>query len=58
MNFEIKIGLCRDHRLFELEKRLYSLKRTSKESILEVEPSYIEPRLPQSNIISARNKSI
>ena len=45
MNFEIEIGLCRDYGLFELEKRLYSLKRILKGSVLEAELSYIESRL-------------
>ena len=45
MNFDIKIELYREFKLPKLEKRLYSLKYTSKEPVLEVEPSYIETRL-------------
>ena len=55
VNFDIEIRLCRNYELAELKKRLYSLKRTSKGLILEVEPSHIRPRFP--NIISARNES-
>ena len=58
MNFDIRIGLYRDYGLFELEKRLYSLKRTSKGSVLKVEPSHIGPRPPESDTVSARNESI
>ncbi len=57
VNFDVGIGLCRDHGLPELEKRLYSLKRTSKGPVLEAEPSHVEPRLPESDTVSARNKS-
>ena len=46
MNFDIKIELYREYKLSKLEKRLYSLKYTSKRSVLEVESSYIELRLP------------
>ena len=57
MDFDIGIEQCREYRLPELEKRLYSLRRTSEGSIIEVESSYVEPRLPESDTVSARNKS-
>ena len=47
LDFDVGIRLCRDYGLPELEKRLYSLKRTSEGTVLE--PSDIEPRLPQSD---------
>lgn len=57
MDFDIGIELCREYGLSELEKRLYSLKHTSKRSVLEVEFSYIESRLSQSDTVLAWNKS-
>lgn len=45
MGFDIKIELYREYDLSKLKKRLYSLKYTSKKSILEVELSYIKFRL-------------
>ena len=58
MNFDIKIKQCREYELSELKKRLYSLRRISKESILKAEFNYVESRLFKLNIISTRNKSI
>ena len=55
MDFDVGIRLCRNYGLPELEKRLYSLKRTSEEPVLEAEPSHVRPR--SLNTISARNES-
>ena len=41
IDFDIKIRLCRNYKLSKLEKRLYSLKYTSKRPVLEAEPSHI-----------------
>ncbi len=57
VDFDIGIELCREYGLPELEKRLYSLKHTSEGPVLEAEPSHVEPRLPQSDTVSARNES-
>ena len=57
MDFDIGIGLYREYELPELEKRLYSLKRTSEGPILEAEPSHVGPQPPESDTVSARNKS-
>lgn len=57
VNFDVGIGLCRDHGLPELEKRLYSLKRISKGPVLETEPSHVDLRLPESDTVSARNEN-
>ena len=51
LDFDVGIRLCRDYGLPEQEKRLYSLKRTSEEPVLE--PSHIETRLPQSDSLGA-----
>lgn len=54
VNFDVGIQLCRKYGLPELEKRLYSLKRTSVGLVLEAEPSHVGPwsqtsrRLPES----------
>ena len=53
MDFDIEIRLCRNYGLPKLEKRLYSLKRTSKGPVLEAEPSYFRPRSLELDIISA-----
>ena len=53
MDFDIRIEQCREYGLPKLEKRFYSLRRTSEGPVLEVEPSYIEPRLPVSDVVSA-----
>ena len=57
VDFDIGIELCREYGLPELEKRLYSLKHTSERPVLEAEPSHVEPRLPQSDTVSAWNES-
>ena len=57
VNFDVGIGLCRDHGLPELEKRLYSLKRTSEGPVLEAEPSHVRPHPPEFDTVSARNES-
>ncbi len=55
VDFDVGIRLCRNYGLPELEKRLYSLKRTSEGPVLEAEPSHVRPRSPDT--ISARNES-
>ena len=57
VDFDIGIEQCREYGLPELEKRLHSLRRTSEGPILEAESSYVEPRLPESDTVSARNES-
>ena len=57
VDFDVGIGLCRNYGLPELEKQLYSLKRTSEGPVLEAEPSHVGPRPPELDIISARNES-
>ena len=57
MDFEIGIEQCREYGLPELEKRLYSLRRTLEGPVSEAEPSHVEPRLPVSDAVSARNES-
>ncbi len=57
VDFDIGIEQCREYELPELEKRLHSLRRTSEGPILEAESSHVEPRLPQSDTVSARNES-
>ena len=55
VDFDVGIRLCRDYGLPELEKRLYSLKRTSEGPVLEAEPSHVRPR--SLDTISSRNES-
>ena len=57
VDFDIGIEQCREYGLPELEKRLHSLRRTSEGPILEAESSHVEPRLPESDTVSARNES-
>ena len=57
VDFDIGLGLCRKYGLPELEKRLYSLKRTSEGPMLEAELSHVGPRPPESDTVSARNES-
>ncbi len=57
VDFDIGIEQCREYELSELEKRLHSLRRTSEGPILEAESSHVEPRLSQSDTVSARNES-
>ena len=57
IDFDIRIEQYREYGLPKLEKRLYSLRCTSEGPVLEVEPSYTEPRLPVSDVFSVRNKS-
>ena len=57
MDFDIGIRLCRNYGLPELEKRLYSLKRTLKGPVLEAEPSHVRPQSPELDTTSARNES-
>ena len=58
VDFDVGIEQCREYGLPELEKRLYSLKRTSEGPVLEAEPSHVRPRSPELDTISARNESI
>ena len=57
VDFDVGIRLCRNYGLPELEKRLYSLKRTSEGPVLEAELSHVRPRPPQLDTISARTQS-
>lgn len=57
VDFDIGIEQCREYGLPELEKRLHSLRRTSEGPIIEAESCYVEPRLPESDTVSARNES-
>ena len=57
VDFEIGIEQCREYGLPELEKRLHSLRRTLEGPVSEAEPSHVEPRLPVSDAVSARNES-
>ena len=57
VDFEIGIEQCREYGLPELEKRLHSLRRTLEGPVSEEEPSHVEPRLPVSDTVSARNES-
>ncbi|KAI9764520.1 MAG: hypothetical protein M1835_007554 [Candelina submexicana] len=41
--FDVGIELCQKYGLSQLEKRLYSLKRTSEGPVVEPEPSHVEP---------------
>lgn len=46
MNFDVGVELCRKHGLPELEKRLYSSKRTLERPVLEAELSHVGPWSP------------
>ena len=57
VDFDVGIRLCRNYGLPELEKRLYSLKRTSEGLVLEAEPSHVRPRPLELDTISACTQS-
>ena len=57
VNFDIEIRLCRKYEQSELEKRLYSLKRTSEGQVLEADLSHVRPRPSALNTMSARTQS-
>ncbi|KAI9703370.1 MAG: hypothetical protein M1836_007938 [Candelina mexicana] len=43
VDFDVGIELCQTYGLSQLEKRLYSLKRTSEGPVVEPEPRHVEP---------------
>ena len=57
VDFDIGIEQSQEYGLPELEKRLHSLRRTLEGPVSEAEPSHVEPRLPVSDTVSARNES-